>query len=1015
MRNLLNLIVENFDMRLAFKRAVLFLCISIVSLPSFSETLTKEEEALAVITTLSQPTSRMTLFLYTLVLGNYAENLPQETEISAKLMGLTTPVSDRKAQIQNFLSEWSNRLETTDNPQSQMIFQELFSTKKFPFIEKLLNGALDNQALEALTNFKKLEMYADREKRELRIVQWTSYLVANPNYIDSGMAIAELFSLGGGPSAKSEAQNLKDRLRKAFEDHQKIDIVSPEMFLVGVGLLRTGFLGISYLSRYRVMNSVFSSIKNSQTISKAIAVSVGGHAAVLAWPQTQGPESYNKEINLPEFVKSKGLSTVTQGQLNERLSGLMKNWRAYRNTIADDMAEIFFIGEALTGRINVKIQNDPARIFKLKNRISRRFDSYMKSRKLEKVDRKAILALRQMMSPFLHGYKSKVDLFSPMAYGNPANCVGRALLYSSLFYPILMKYKSADFDFGLQYYTDHVEAVIVDNKKGNNFALQSMAAVPKAVDVPVYRPEVLLATYLYQLGIWKSGAEEFKFKSGIETKTSYYGTGLNPFVSRYVPVSIAHSLQPNLDQEDEYPISEDTKNQFLDPSAAENRRSEGNRGYQFPPAFGLRVSPNEYVQFNDQMTFWMARTPDYTSYYIHKDFEKLAGNPVELATAVVNSLQNKISSSEKFFSLKPTSVCALPKQEFESYVKSYEDFFLSYNILFKIWDFSKKQLIESENETEDSLHWPFFSDIYESLKEKNMRTRAHRLNEQSKQFFDQIFQDDLKLKTWIESLNNLDNTCRHRMGILFNVHASRLMYDWQRWRSEFDFSRETIVRARERIKRLELEIGKKEEQTKDKEPPPAINFKNLQGLRVKINTVAQPPKIKVSVHPHVFILLDFLGFFSLESPSRSLKLWSAFDVFEYVKSFYFINDSAFSGSHFSVGYGLEKLFNSVSNIFMDKLRLPPQYGYAVQDQYTEELADFLKKATAEDRDNLKKLLLKYISVSSGPHDSRYKSFQKALDMKFELPPGEHGPGDPPPPSMFDEIQKLDKTNFKKTK
>lgn len=492
---------------------------------------------------LNSPQSRLTFLVQNAYLEKLERDLRESPKLSKFLMeSLSLPIDDRLAAIQEYREwwirsdeAWSASAAAGRNEKSSLQIRTAYLAAN----EKTARGRYMKLMLEqgfhdfTLAGFRSLESLEGEKSLEMRIVQLTALLGHMVRDQDNLEVLASLsnflltIAVDKSVDAKlrerilPHVNELSKKVAKALRDTEGIDVLNP-VNLVGGAVFFRGAAQV--LAKSSVARSLFTKwstkVSESSTVAKATALSVGGHAAILAKSvegrsdvsadqalvqaareRLQNPDSViRKQGSRLQVVESEtlsidGLSSVAKSLLHAPYTSV-PHAKKYGSLIA-------YAERHLSSGINPRsgfASLSPSQLLRLQEEISARFQRYMQKRGLNQVDEEAIAVLRGYISPYIAQHVDEqesvlVALDSPWAGGN---CVTRSLIYTSIFYPLMVQYHNPDFQFGLMSWMDHVEPVLYIKTTDTAIAIPSLKVLPKENRPSLLEPRVIAASFLFR-------------------------------------------------------------------------------------------------------------------------------------------------------------------------------------------------------------------------------------------------------------------------------------------------------------------------------------------------------------------------------------------------------------------------------------------------------------------------------------------------------------------------------------
>ncbi|CAN5707053.1 hypothetical protein BH10BDE1_BH10BDE1_02870 [soil metagenome] len=476
---------------------------------------------------------RLTLLVYSFLFESYLQDLEKNPAFYKHLLEATSiSVAERRLGLEELFENWSARIEDSERASSEAKLAPLSSKailaawsdpkrlasikglpvgKRASFTSMMLREGFGDATSHALDLVQRLEGERDLSVRLRTLAIAAAAMARDESSLVAAGSIANLLlQISVDPSVKEElrkglrptAIKLSAQVKTAAVDFSKIDLVSPENLIGGGVFFRLAGPVMARSAGWRLLKNAWT---RTSGLSKSVAVSVGGHAAVFGALTKKSEILQAKELvnaseaaagrsrvvgeNLSAIAaqavartaaKSDAVSIDSAHNLAEEILYSKSDFRSamkYADLFASaeralPRAEIQHLaGLGVTSRDYIQNRDD----------VIRRFDRYMASRKLKIVDGEAISVLRGYVDLYL-GPHSESQVLATVAATTPrngGNCVARAMNFTAFFYPAYRKYANPKLRFGLMNWTNHIEAVLYNGEADAAMALYPMQVIDR--------------------------------------------------------------------------------------------------------------------------------------------------------------------------------------------------------------------------------------------------------------------------------------------------------------------------------------------------------------------------------------------------------------------------------------------------------------------------------------------------------------------------------------------------------
>ncbi len=485
------------------------------------------------------PQARLTFLVQNAYLEKLERDLKSSPKLSRFLMeSLSLPIEERLSAIREYRAWWTRADELwstspehgrNEKSSVQVRTDYLTHAPKSPrvrYMKLMLEQGFHDFTLAGMRSIESLESEKNFEVRLVQLAAVLGHMVRDQDNLEVLASLSNFLLLIAHDKTVDakvrekllpHANELSKKVAKALRDAQGVDVLNP-VNLVGGAVFFRG--AIQVMAKASLGRALIAKWNGASTIAKAGAASVGGHAVVLAKTVESKPtltedqalvqaarermqnpgdvllkESSRFQAMSSESLSIDGLSAMAKSLVYAPYSSV-EHAKKYAELIAYSERHIRASGK----RYDQGFPASPADFLRLRDDITARFQRYMKKRGLNKVDDEAIAVLRGYISPYVAAHKDLQESVL-LAIGSPGeggNCVTRALLYTSIFYPLLVQYQNPDYRFGLMMWTDHVEPVLYLPKTDVALAISSLKVVEKPERPSLLEPRVLAASFLFR-------------------------------------------------------------------------------------------------------------------------------------------------------------------------------------------------------------------------------------------------------------------------------------------------------------------------------------------------------------------------------------------------------------------------------------------------------------------------------------------------------------------------------------
>lgn len=522
--------------------------------------MTVQDDALANIhLRFEKPASLLTLLVQSMIFEQYLKNQ------SATPDWFPPYLREKESTVSNFMVAWAAALkadlqksENRPDLDTNTFYQNYLNRPGLPASEKRLIEILFRYSLsDATLRFQKATMNLELTRltsteKVLRLLRYAKILApTDRDFLKVAESFGASFAKSNDPEVAQVSRELLLIVLKRTEQLQSFQVEGPEALLGAAGLLRGAMiLAAQRLGAFSSLMAWMSAPAATVTVGAAASGTVHGVAlaVIVTRPSAQekalalARESQRVEAQRLRIVNEKsstadrlpakpdrnrGLVYDSSDMLVRKAMNVLKspessfNASAYADLIASGEYEYRFshqlLGpEAKSGLAVLSKVVDSGLITPLSVRMffdrkTAEFDRYMASRNLKTLDSEAIVYLRDLETDLVANYETDESFSLPLFSSSTAkgNCVSRMLIHTAFFYPLFMKYKPRNLEYGLFLLANHVEAVLRNSDSGQVLVVQTLddwrkaktidpknPKVPISVDATFFSPKVLPAAYL---------------------------------------------------------------------------------------------------------------------------------------------------------------------------------------------------------------------------------------------------------------------------------------------------------------------------------------------------------------------------------------------------------------------------------------------------------------------------------------------------------------------------------------
>lgn len=485
------------------------------------------------------PQSRLTFLVQNAYLEKLERDLQQSPKLSRFLMkSLSLPIEERLAAIRGYREWWirsdeiwSMSRESDRNEKSSLQIRSSYlslyeNSARGRYMKLMLEQGFHDFTLAGLRSLESLEGEKILEVRLVQLAAVLGHMVRDQDNLEVLASLSNfLLTIATDKSVEEKlrqrilphANELSQKVAKALRAAEGIDVLNP-VNLVGGAVFFRGASQV--LAKSSFARGLFSKWNSSSTLTKAVTASVAGHAVVVT-KALEGKPNLSADQELIQAARERmqnpglilqqnaarlpvvssaslsidGLSALAQSLLYAPSSSV-EHAKKYGELVAYSERHLRTSKRVRAGKSAIS----PDEFLRLRNDVSARFRRYMSKRGLTEMDEEAIAVLRGYISPFIPAHNDGQDS-ALVAIGTPnagGNCVTRALIYTSIFYPLLAQYPNPNYRYGLMLWTNHIEPILYIQKSDVALAIPSLQVIEKPDRPSLLEPRVLAASFLFR-------------------------------------------------------------------------------------------------------------------------------------------------------------------------------------------------------------------------------------------------------------------------------------------------------------------------------------------------------------------------------------------------------------------------------------------------------------------------------------------------------------------------------------
>lgn len=495
---------------------------------------------------LENPQIRLTFLVQSAYLESVEKEIDQAPKLSKFLMGKTSlEANERKLAIKEYREWWlakeaghvrqlgsvsgdiqisSKNLRDWFESEIQSEPPSALRRKRMLFVQTTLRAGFADSTLNGFRAIERLESEKDLGARLIGLTEALGHMAKDEARLETLASLSNLLlviSLNDGVSEsnrnrlKPHAVALSKKLDKAIRDSDQIDVLNPAGLVGGAVVFKA--VGKLALKSPTVLK-VLGLWSNAPVVAKATIASTAGHAAVLtSLNQSKGnsPDSISKEaeqrlqsdigVNLQSVLARKAgpkNDSISLDAVRVRAEELLYSKADFKS--AWKYAELIGYGERLLVSSEIfDLANrglETTDFIEKRDSVMLRFERYMAKRGLKVVDADALAMLKAFVDEYIPSHKDgqPFALVSTLRPERKGNCVSRTLALTAMFYPAYLRYENPDLKFGLMFWEDHMEAVLVNTKTKSAMSIHSMIPLDLKTSPSVISPRALAGAFLYR-------------------------------------------------------------------------------------------------------------------------------------------------------------------------------------------------------------------------------------------------------------------------------------------------------------------------------------------------------------------------------------------------------------------------------------------------------------------------------------------------------------------------------------
>ena len=503
---------------------------------------------------LENPQIRLTFLIQSAYLESVEKEIDQAPKISKFLMEkMSLDANERKLAIGEYRQWWlakeaehSRQLELipadvqiSSNDLRKAFENEIKSEppsslrrKRMLFVQMMLRSGFHDFTLAGFRAIENLEAEKDLGTRLVGLTEALGHMTRDEDRLETLAALSNLLLVIAENDGVSDQNRkklkphvvaLSKKVDQAIRNANLIDVLNPATLVGGAILFKSaGQLALKSPMIMRALGYWSQTTSKTSTLAKATVLSAAGHAAVLSSvvkPNEPAQEGISKEAAARFKSGKDGIADGMTGRLLKLRQGPENDsisHQAVRDLAQEILhseanlksawkyAELIAYGERLLA--SEDIYNLSVRGLKTSDFIERRdsvmlrFDRYMTKRGLKVVDSDALAMLKAFVDEHIPAHQDgqPYALHSTLRPEFKGNCVSRTLTLTALFYPAYLRYENPDLKFGLMFWQNHVEAVLLNKKSKAALSIYSMTPLDLKESPSVLSPRALAGAFLYR-------------------------------------------------------------------------------------------------------------------------------------------------------------------------------------------------------------------------------------------------------------------------------------------------------------------------------------------------------------------------------------------------------------------------------------------------------------------------------------------------------------------------------------
>lgn len=499
---------------------------------------------------LENPQIRLTFLIQSAYLESVEREIDQAPKLSRFLMEkMSLDASERKLAIEEYRQWWlakeaehirqlemvpadiqisSYDLRTVFDSEIKREAPSSLRRKRMLYVQMMLRSGFHDFTLAGFRAIESLEAEKDLGARFVRLAEILGQMTRDEDRLETLAALSNLLLLISSSDGVSDinrrklmphAVELSKKVDRAIRDSNLIDVLNPAGMVGGAVLFKSaGQLALKSPWIMRAFGYWSNSVSKTSTVAKATIVSAAGHAAVLSsviQPKSKSTEGISPEaaarmqngnLGTPEKVlrRSAGPAndSISHQAVRDLAQEILYSEAGFKS--AWKYADLIAYGERLLASqdiYNLSVLGLKTSDFiERRDAVMLRFERYMAKRGLKAVDSDALAMLKALVDEHIPAHQDgqPYALHSTLRPAFKGNCVSRTLILTALFYPAYLRYENPDLKFGLMFWQNHVEAVLLNKKSRAALSIYSMTPLDLNESPSVLSPRALAGAFLYR-------------------------------------------------------------------------------------------------------------------------------------------------------------------------------------------------------------------------------------------------------------------------------------------------------------------------------------------------------------------------------------------------------------------------------------------------------------------------------------------------------------------------------------